>query len=85
MNLRFEKLYNEELYEVTRFGPIQGDQFRTMKEYMLHHLAHINMSMSTKEVSSEQTFKSQKEYAESLRNIVMEDLFPSLRLLQQAD
>jgi hypothetical protein len=81
LNLRFEKLYNEELYEVTRFGPIQGDQFRTMKEYMLHHLAHINMSMSTKEVSSEQTFKSQKEYAESLRNIVMEDLFPGLRLL----
>ena len=85
MNLKFEKIYEEELYEVTRFGPLQGDQFRSMKEYMLHHLAHLNATVQNKDLNNEQTFKTQKEYAESLRNIVMEDLYPSLRKLQQAD
>lgn len=85
MNLKFEKIYEEELYEVTRFGPLQGDQFRSMKEYMLHHLANLITTVQNKDLNNEQTFKTQKEYAESLRNIVMEDLHPSLRKLQQAD
>lgn len=35
---RFEKLYCEELWKKGEFGPIEGDKFPTMKEWLISNL-----------------------------------------------
>lgn len=85
LNMRFEMLYTEELYEPKKFGPSDGAQFRSMKEYVLHHLANLSKTITNNGYQTEQTLNQHKEYAETMNNILMEDLFPNLRKLQQAD
>ena len=39
VSARFLKLYKEELWEEGYFGPVEGDQFLTMKDYMMSHIS----------------------------------------------
>lgn len=55
LHLRFQMLYDDELYEKPKFGPFDGAQFRTMKEFVIHHLSHLNSAIQTTEHNTGQT------------------------------
>lgn len=42
VSARFYKLYKEELWEEGLFGPIDGDQFLSFKDYVFSHVSKSN-------------------------------------------
>ncbi len=85
VDMRIEMIYKEHLWELGKFGPEQSNQFRTMKEFLFANLKKVTTSVETLDLHTNSLIAPIKEYAESTRNVLMEEVYPNVRRLQQAD
>lgn len=46
VSARFLKLYQEELWEESWFGPLEGDKFRSLKDYALSNFLKVNSALN---------------------------------------
>lgn len=79
--MRIEMIYKEHLWELGKFGPEQSDPFRTMKEFMFANLKKVTTSVETLDLHTNSLIAPIKEYAESTRNVLMEEVYPNVRRL----
>jgi hypothetical protein len=73
---RFLKIYQEELWEENKFGPIVTDQFKNLKSFMFHHFASVHNKHDVHEKLVTKNFETQTEKSRSIQYIMMEEMYP---------